>query len=270
MNATTKKIRQIIEQKPYLDWRTLAVISIMVAGFPVLGWLHYHEIINPWFAVILGSLLMNLSFTAWHEPSHQNLSKSASINTVAGWIASFASVYPGYFARRREHLIHHKWEGQEGMDPVYPRIQTDFWNFPKNLLLVNFSERSRLNVPDSFVPVTSAQRISDSVSNYLALGVVVLSVALNFWWTVWWVWILPRIIIFMFHAYWVCFFPHQVENGGYRVYRVRNGGWLLRFLTLEQNMHGVHHAWPGIPWHRYKDLFPLTPEIIAEKNIEIV
>ena len=52
MNATTNKIRSIMEQKPYIDWRTLSVILIMVIGFPVLGWLHYHQIIGTWLAFL--------------------------------------------------------------------------------------------------------------------------------------------------------------------------------------------------------------------------
>jgi beta-carotene hydroxylase len=264
------KIRNLTTPKPYIDWKTVSIIFIMVMGFPVMGWFHFHGIIPAWLACLLGCLLMNLSFTAWHEPTHQNLSKSTTVNNILGWLASFASVYPGYFARRREHLIHHRWEGQDGMDPVYKRIQTDFWDFPLNVFRINYIEKPPLEVPDSFCTITPAQKLSDSISNFTALGVVVLSILFSFWQTLLWVWIVPRIVIFVVQAYYICFYPHHIDEGGYQIYRVRNTGWLIRFLTVEQSMHGIHHIWPWIPWHKYKNLIPLSPEVITKKNIQVV
>ncbi|SVC57188.1 uncharacterized protein METZ01_LOCUS310042, partial [marine metagenome] len=117
--------------RPFVDGITGILILSMVVGLPVVGWFYYNGTLPFWMAVVLGTLLMNLSFTAWHEPSHQNFSKFKWLNHIAGWIASVASIYPGYFARRREHLIHHRWAGDDVKDPVYPRIQSTFLSFPK-------------------------------------------------------------------------------------------------------------------------------------------
>jgi fatty acid desaturase len=35
-------------------------------------------------------------------------------------------------------------------------------------------------------------------------------------------------------------------------------------------MHGIHHAWPWIPWHQYHNLIPLSSDRVLRKNIEVV
>jgi beta-carotene hydroxylase len=265
-----EKLNALKTNRPSFDWLSGGVIILMTVGFPILGLLHYKGIIPSWGVVIIGTILMNLSFTAWHEPSHGNLSKSKTVNNIFGWVASFASVYPGYFARRREHLVHHKWQGQDGMDPVYPRIQTSFLNFPIKLLLANFVRKPPAGVPDSFFPLTLTQKRADTTSNYLALGVVLASIFFNFWSTIWWAWIFPRIIIFMLHAYYICFFPHNIKEGGYQVFRVRKANWFIRFITVEQNLHGIHHYWPWVPFYRYRELIPHDAKFLTENNFQVL
>ncbi len=255
--------------RPFVDGITGILIFSMVVGLPVVGWFYYNGTLSFWMAVVLGTLLMNLSFTAWHEPSHQNFSKFRWLNHTAGWIASVASIYPGYFARRREHLIHHRWAGDDVKDPVYPRIQSTFLSFPK--VLVDSNRKFNFNnIPESFHPMTIGQRIADLVSNSFALALIIGSIFFGFFKAVLWVWIIPRVCIFFIHAYFICYLPHAMEQGGYQVKRVRRRGWFQRFISVEQNMHGVHHAWPSIPWHQYKNFISLNSDTILKENIEMV
>jgi beta-carotene hydroxylase len=235
-----------------VDIPTLVVVGAFVAGPAILFYLQSQDLIHPVLSCLLATLLMNMSFTAWHEASHGNFSRVRWLNNVCGVIASFASVYPGYFARRREHLAHHKWEGVEGIDPVYARIQnTNVFLFPFRLLYVDFFKRQKSSVPDSFLPITSSQRISDRISNGLAVLLIAACVAAGHGIEILCVWILPRAIVFWLHAYYICFFPHHIDGGGFEKYRNRNAGRLVSFLTMGQNYHGVHHRWPFIPWHKY-------------------
>jgi beta-carotene hydroxylase len=258
-----------VSPRPLLDWRTGALIAAMAAGLPALVVLHHAGAVAFWPALAAATLLMNLSFTAWHEPAHGSFSRSRRWNDAAGVVASLASVYPAYFARRREHLVHHRWEGVSGKDPVYARIQATPWSFPFRLIA---AARVRLDVPSTFVPETRWQRRADRVSNALALAVVVASLASGWWESVVGLWILPRAIVFWVHAYYVCLLPHSVPGGGFRLYRVRagGGGLLLRLLTLEQTYHGVHHRWPSIPWHAYARVARARGGALAEDGIETV
>lgn len=267
----SEKIKIQTPKRGLVDFPTLAVILIMALGMPLAAVLQHKGMLHPVLTVMICSILMNASFTAWHEPSHGNFSKHKWINNLAGFVASLASVYPGYFARKREHLIHHKYEGQEGKDPVYLRIQeTGFLLFPLRLFIVNFLQRKPLDVPDSFCKITKAQKISDMASNLLALLIVVLSFVFGYGLEVTCAWILPRFIIFWLHAYYICFFPHHIDEGGYEKYRVRKLGFLARFITMEQNYHGIHHKWPFFPWYMYKRILKDHSDSFNENNIEII
>ena len=165
--------------KPIIDGITGVLVLFVVVGLPTVGWFYNNEVLPFWAAVVFGTLLMNLSFTAWHEPSHQNFSKFKWLNNTAGWMASIASIYPGYFARRREHLIHHRWAGDIVKDPVYPRIQSTFLSFPKVLVDSNRKFDFK-NIPESFHPITIGQRIADLASNSFAVALIIGSIFFGF------------------------------------------------------------------------------------------
>lgn len=271
MSAATeinRAIRAILGPQSLVDWPTAVVIATMAAGFPLLIWGHHAGGVPLWAAFPLAVLLMNLSFTAWHEPAHGNFSRKKRLNDVAGWIASAASVYPAYFARRQEHLIHHQWEGIPGRDPVFPRIQTTLWRFPFRLA------RLALNPPPQPIPPalarTPRERAADAASHAVVLGAAAASVAWGFWPSLLWLWIVPRFLIFWVHAFVICFFPHAVAGGGYTVARVREGNRLLRFATVGQNFHGIHHRWPFIPWHRYARVLAACRDAIVAQDIQFV
>ena len=255
-----------------VDWPTSGLLFVMMLGFPILVHFQHAGVISPYLALFLATMLMNLSFTAWHEPSHGNYSRFRIINTIAGVLASLLSVYPGYFARRREHLAHHKWEGVEGMDPVYSRIQsTNRWLFPIHLVVRDILGTNPAKIPDNFCRYTKVHRISDSLSNLTALAIIVFALVTGYHWEILCCWVIPRGLVLIVHAYYICFFPHALPAGGYRKYRVRKMGLFWRFITVDQIYHGFHHKWPFIPWHCYSSLFSNKKSIeLAKSEIEFI
>lgn len=261
-----------LKNRVLIDYKTLAVILIMCLGFIATTWAVHVGHLHFLLGLLIGSYLMNLSFTAWHESSHSNFSTSAWLNDISGIVASGFSTYPGYFARRREHLIHHKWEGQPGKDPVYLRIQdTNFWKFPFRLIALTTYRRAenKIEIPDNFFPITTSQQWIDRLTMLAVLGTIVASVVYGFWWALLWCWIVPRVVIFFLHAYYICFFPHALPEGGYQLFRVRQGGW-WRLMTVDQNYHGIHHKWPFIPWHKYKFTMNHLRQDIDKASIEVL
>ena len=116
--------------RPFVDpWSGFLLVFQYAAGFAVAA-AYFANLLPLWAGFLIATFLMNLSFTTWHEASHGNFSRVVWLNRWLGIVASLYSLYPGYFARRREHLAHHRWEGDAQHDPVYPRIQTGFWAFP--------------------------------------------------------------------------------------------------------------------------------------------
>ncbi len=240
-----------MQTRALIDLRTALLLAFQTAGLAALYVLHVSVSLPWWAAGVLATLLMNLSFTTWHECSHGNFSRSQWINHTAGVVSSFFSLYPGYFARRREHLAHHRWEGDEKMDPVYPRIQAGFFAFPF-LLSRLIVTRGGNPVPDEFLPFTSAQRWVDRLTLLFAFGGMALISYLGHFEAVLWLLLLPRLVVFYLHAVYICWLPHSVKGGGFERYRVADHGLFWRFLTVGQWAHGVHHKEPNIPWHGYR------------------
>ncbi|NUM88049.1 MAG: fatty acid desaturase [Bdellovibrionales bacterium] len=228
----------------------LLVVTPYFLGLPLLTVLHARGEIGSFPAILLATLLMNLSFTAWHEAAHGTLWRSARLNALVGILASLLSLYPGWFARRREHLAHHRYEGDPERDPVWARVQTGFWGFLPRLALLLL--RRHDPIPPDFLPITRAQRRIDRITVAGALMAMAAMAESGLTESALFVWVLPRAAVFVLHAVWICWLPHAVANPpGFQVYRVRDDGVLGRFFLLGQDLHGIHHRWPEVPWHRY-------------------
>jgi len=243
------------QTRPYVDGRTLLLLLVQCAGFGLVCVLCALSLLPLWLGGLLSTLLMNLSFTTWHECSHGNFSLDWRVNHAAGIVSSFFSPYPGYFARRREHLAHHRWEGDARLDPVYPRIQTSAFAFPLRLTWMTIT-RAGNPIPGEFMPLTSAQRIGDALTLLLIFGIMAFLLIAGFGLPLLALVILPRLAVFYLHAFYICWLPHSVPGGGFEKYRVRDRGLLWRLFTMGQWCHGVHHENPQIPWHRYVGASP--------------
>lgn len=236
--------------RPLFDLPTAVLLVLQTAGYGIVAWLTYTAAVPLWAGSLACCLLMNLSFTAWHECSHGNFSRLPWINHACGWLSSLFTLYPGYFSRRREHLAHHRWEGDEKLDPVYPRIQTSLAVFPF-LLTRQVITREGNPITATFLPLSTGQVWADRGLLLLAALAMAGLLALGEWKIVLWLFVFPRLVTFYLHAIYICWFPHHVEGGGFEKYRVKYRGFLWRLLTVEQWAHGVHHRDPSIPWYRY-------------------
>lgn len=232
------------------DRKTAALLGAIAFGLPFLGWAEWAGHLPFWAASLLATLLMNLTFTVWHETSHANFSRAGWVNHAAGILASFLSVYPGYFARRREHLAHHRWEGDPAHDPVFPRIQDGPIAFFFRLTWLTIRRAGAIQ--PSFLPLSGAQKRIDRLTVGAALFLIGLSLQFGFFRPVLAVLLLPRLAVFYLHAFYICYLPHAKREGGFEKYRVRTGsGFLWRAFTAGQWAHGVHHRWPNVRWHEY-------------------
>lgn len=243
------------QTRVFIDGRTLLLLFVQCAGFVFVTVLCAFSVLPLWAGGLLSFLLMNLSFTTWHECSHGNFSLDWRVNHVAGILSSLFSPYPGYFARRREHLAHHRWEGDAALDPVYPRIQTSALAFPFRLTWMTIV-RAGNKIPADFLPLSRSQRLVDFLTLLLILMLTVLALFLGQGLLLLSLLVLPRLAVFYLHAFYICWLPHAVANGGFEKYRVRDRGLLWRLLTVGQWAHGVHHRNPHIPWHRYVGHLP--------------
>lgn len=271
MNDLKTRIGEaIIEKQSRTDYLTIFLIGIMltlhgsVIYWQLMGYLSFLV------ATLACCLIMNMSFTFWHECCHENLSRNRMFNQSVGIITSFFSFFPGYYARRREHLVHHKFEGVPGKDPVYFRIQnTSFRKFLWTAVVVNYLENRPDEVPSTFLPLSRREKIIDKITVGLVWLVIFFLVSAGKWEVALATIVIPRVFIFIYHAYVICFFPHFVPEGGYRKYRAYPHGLLVRILTMNQAYHGIHHYSPKVRWYNYPLVHEKFKTSFSENEIEL-
>lgn len=245
---------------PLLDIRTVLVTVAMYALFYISFCLSViGTSISLVAALLLSTLAMNMTFTAWHEASHRLISRNKSLNDLFGILGSLPLGFPGYYGRKREHLVHHRYEADPINDPVFPRLQLSLYEY----ILSAFIPFGKLNPltntrayeisKKSTMPIKNFELLVDkvllsfSVIMMLFFAVVDIKAFLV-------IFFIPRIIIFFCHAYYICFLSHKpsiIGDASYVLYHCFSSSLLIRFLTLNQSLHGYHHKFPNKPWYMY-------------------
>lgn len=266
----TKIGSDIIEKQSRTDFITIALILGMLTLHAFVLYWQYLGQISFLLSTVVCCFIMNMSFTFWHECSHENLTRSRTLNQAVGILSSFFSFFPGYFARRREHLVHHKFEGIPGKDPVYYRIQnTSFLKFLWTAVVVNYLEKRPDEVPANFIPLTLKEKIIDKITVGLVWTIVLGLVIAGKWQVALATILIPRVFIFVYHGYVICFFPHFIPEGGYRKFRVYPYGLLTKIITMNQAYHGIHHYSPKVRWYNYPLVYRKYSEAFKENEIEL-
>jgi beta-carotene hydroxylase len=249
------------------DVRTLALFIVYVVVLPLNFYLTAIAIIPLWLAFLIGLCAFNLSFTIWHECVHNTIAENRKVCTFLGILTSLFLIYPGYFYLRKDHFLHHKHQGNPDKDPVYPRVQCRPVFFPIKLIIVTLFNPQPFNTERK---LTRTEFLGD-LAQYITITVFVVLLFITHLWLPFVVsWVLPRIVIFPIHAFYVCYLPHSgYGKGFYHVYRVVLRNPFTRYLTLYHSYHGMHHLWPKIPWHRYRAAYKERKEELIAKGVKI-
>lgn len=265
---TAEQERNRIFAHPGTDWPTLGLLLAMWAGLGAnLWWALSRTSMGLGAGVlhlILGVACLNLSFTIWHEAVHGTVSRSSWVNTATGILGGFPALIP-YFFIRRDHLLHHEFANDPKRDPDWWFAAKSIWSLPLRYP-AGVREAKRI-VTDSKPPAWEAW--ADRAILLVALGAMIALVAGGHAWALLWAWILPKGVAMWIHAWYVNVLPHrELPAERYRDTRIFPIGW-LNPLMLCHNYHGVHHAWPTIPWHRYPAAFRAQREVLEKRGAPI-
>jgi beta-carotene hydroxylase len=251
-----------------LDAATLGLFAIYLSLHVANLTLTFAGLLPLPVAFLVGLAAFNLSFTIWHECVHNTVASSRWICSVIGSLTAFIMIYPGYFFQRREHLLHHKYEGDPEKDPVFYRVQCTPWMFPIHLLLATLRSPQPVNPERQFRP---GELWSDRAGYVFCLAIVVAVLAKGMWAPLLAAWIMPRVMMIPIHAFYVCYLPHHGRGAYmYQTYRIVLRNPVTNYLTLFHAYHGLHHIWPGIPWHRYRQTFYARRKELEARGVEII
>ncbi|MEN9835064.1 MAG: hypothetical protein RL011_1257 [Pseudomonadota bacterium] len=224
------------------SWAVLVTLCYLLH----LGWV-------PPVALVLTAMVCNFySFTVFHEAAHENIegkSRGGWVTVLLGWVGGAMFLAP-FDAVRRVHLTHHQYTNDPARDPdhwvasanpfmVLLRCVTIYPNYIYQYLFR--SKRPRAEFVKSVVALVAYWTVA-----VLALFTPFADVALYGF-------IIPTFLGTGLMAFLFDWLPHHPHQETSPVSNTRNfPSAILSVLMAGQNVHGVHHLNPRIPFHRYQ------------------
>ena len=263
-----------------IEWPTVAVAAFVYAGFGLLTW--FHEALPWWLLLVGGGAITCLHGSLHHEVAHGHPTRWRWLNE--------ALVFPSLWlwipfrAYRRTHLAHH-------FDPALTHPYDDpesYYLAPETWATLGPVRRSFLWAHNTAAgrlllgPLYSFSRLLVSESAALRAGdrtaianwsLHLVSVGLVMAWVVGlcgmeaWLYIAtfayPGLSLTLLRS----FLEHQARPAvGMRSVLVEAGP-LMSLLFLNNNLHALHHAEPGVAWYRLPARHRLRrDELLAENG----
>lgn len=245
------------------DFPTLLLLCAMYALFGGNVVLYAMHPLHPVLHVLIGAASIHLAFTIWHEAIHATVSRSARVNDVVGVLGMLLYMTP-YFMQRWVHLEHHR-KLNEVEDPNHLYTSGSLLTLPfRYFRALGYAKKIMKEDPRS-----RGEKVSDMATSAVIGGIYVWALATGRLWDILVLWLLPVVIAKLVMDFYVNYLPHRGLPAdrflGTRVIDVR---W-FEILVLNHNLHAVHHLWPTVPWHRYREVYERKFDYLKSHGVPI-
>lgn len=269
--------RQIAKAlSPAVAWPTLALAAALPAMFATIVFLGFTGRAPLWACAAALSLVSYAHYTLVHESIHGNVVAArpgwAWVNTVVGWVGALG-LGIGWPALLRTHLLHHSHTNTDRDPDIFVKGT-----------LVQLLRKWTVSVSLSLIPMVLLRRISKSgyerlrgvfsladivqISAVTVLTLALLAAALATgrfldWLCLWFIPTKIGVLILNILFQWLPHYPFdRTDRYGATRISLWFGGTVL---TLQQNLHLMHHLWPSVPFYNYARLYrALRPVLIEE------
>lgn len=237
----------------------LVAVTAVVSGLYMAG----EGIIPLWVSSIITAISIFMVYTPLHESVHGNISgrnkKMAWLDVWVGRTAGFLMSVP-YGPHKTIHLTHHRETNDPDLDP-------DHWvksSFPPMILL-----RCMTAVFGYLIYcIRHWQNPEMRKAFWGSIGAIVMTVIILTGVGQVYSWHVPvfgyaipaltatTVLAFLFD--WIVHHPHDAQGRFVNTRVLVNDGPLDKLVTildLQQNYHGVHHAFPKIPFTKYRQFY---------------
>lgn len=260
-----------------ISWFTLAFSLTLIAAYGLLLFYSVIGAVNTELAIFLLAVLSYALYTPVHEAVHGNLSgnqkKGTWLDELVGSLASAFSMTQ-FTMHKAAHLVHHSNTNDSERDPdnvfgddkphqvlwgtFFITISQNVWYFNNRWADATFADKLRVV---SEASISIGLRVAIALAGYpveaLIFGV------------------LPGILGAMFTTFvfaWAVHQPHEnqkrYQNTSTFVFN-RLIDTPITYLWLFQNYHSIHHLFPRVPFHQYRNLFGEIEPIMREKKAPI-
>jgi len=261
-----------------IEWPTVALALGIYGGWGVLTW--WHDEIPTSLSIALGAWLVAWQSSLQHEVIHGHPTRHRWLNDAIGRPALW--LWIPFDRYRAMHLAHHRdeWLTDPIDDPESAYVTADAWaslgRTGRVLLLSQRTLAGRLLLGPIWSLVAfwrgEARLLAADAPGVRRAWLLHLpAAALVLGWT---------LAIAGVPAWWLAacsfagtslamirsFAEHRPAREPDHRTAVVEGAPLLGLLFLNNNLHVVHHARPGVPWYRLPRLFRTQREAWLERN----
>lgn len=259
-----------IATPPTFAWQEILLIAGCYASL-LASCLLYLDGVLPYVAAFaINALAIYAIFTPLHDATHGSLSKNRFINDTLGTLAALP-LFPGFTTGiyRYLHLQHHRHTGAQKADPDEVTVSVPMpwkpivWAFLDIYWIVWYARRIRQR------PKGEVARAVASASFFVGWHAAWL--LSPFAWEFILLWLLPQRagITFLVYLFAAMQHPEGVRQAErpLQATRMFRGGAAIRFLTLSQSQHLMHHMFPTVPYYRYNQAWALAYPLLGETEV---
>lgn len=231
--------------------------------FYISSWLAYTAALSFEYSALLNVIAIYTMYTVMHDAAHRIAHRSKWFNNLMGRVCAFHEGIT-FQLFRFSHMQHHRFTNHPQRDPDYVIGRKPRWLFPIWVMV-------RLLHDNTFMIQQKLWRRRELIEHVFTMSLQVVTAVLFAsilgWKSVIWLWLIPLIIaaaLVEVTVAWLVHFPHEStkEYEHTRLLKSR----VLQVLMLNQNLHLVHHVWPGIPWYQYGNKLDELDVLPAQKS----
>lgn len=254
------EVKELFGPYPPTALITLGIVALQFAIAWALG--HYQA---PWWitlvvAYVVGAVANHALLMIFHEATHNLVFRGSNANRWIGIFANFPSIIPSALAFRKYHLIHHRHQGELGMDADMPGPKEAAWvgnsSLRKALWLLFFIVVEGVIRPARLKKVPL---IDGWILTNLAVQIGVTAATIHFLgWTAILYFLLSLAFSIGLHplgARWIQ--EHFVFREGQETYSYYGPA---NKLILNTGYHNEHHDLMMIAWPKLPKLKAMAPE----------
>lgn len=265
---------------PAVAWPTLALAVILPATFATVVTLGLTDQLPLWICAAILAPVSYAHYTLVHESIHGNVVAGkpewAWVNTVVGWIGSIG-LGIGWPALQRTHVLHHSHTNSERDPDIFVKGTLaqllGKWavNIVRSLIPMFLMKYVAAGPYDRLRHVFSnadiAQNSAVTLATLALLVVALITGHFADWLLLWFVPTRIGVLILNVFFQWL---PHYPFDRTDRYGNTRISVWLGgTFLTLQQNLHLMHHLWPSVPFYNYARLYRALRPVLIEEGSRI-
>jgi beta-carotene hydroxylase len=276
--AEEKRIARSLS--PTVAWPTLALAAALPASFVTIAAAGLAGRAPLWACTPVLALVSYAHYTLVHESIHGNVVAGkptwAWVNTVVGWVGSLG-LGIGWPALLRTHVLHHSHTNTERDPDIFVKgslaqlLRKWVVNGTMSLIPMGLMRLIAPGPYDRLKGVFSPRDILQiSAVTTVTLALLVLSLATGRFLDWLCLWFLPTrlgVLILNIFFQWLPHYPFdRTDRYGNTRISLWTGG---TFLTLQQNLHLMHHLWPSVPFYNYARLYLALRPVLVEEGSRI-